>query len=43
METEIKDVEDARYIYKLFSNKINKEELLEIVNKLNIADKLKWL
>ena len=38
-----KDVEDARYIYKLFSNKINKEELLEIVNKLNIADKLKWL
>jgi hypothetical protein len=38
-----KDVEDARYIYRLFKGKINKEELLKITDKLNIRDKLKWL
>jgi hypothetical protein len=38
-----KDIEDARHLYKLFSDKINKEEFLKIVNKLNVKDKLKWL
>ena len=38
-----KDIEDARYIYKLFLDKINKDELLKMIDKLNIKYKLKWL
>lgn len=38
-----KDIEDARHIYKLFEDKINKEELLSIIDKLNIQKRLKWL
>ena len=38
-----KDIEDARYIYKLFEDKIDKDELLKIANKLDIIKKLEWL
>jgi len=38
-----KDVEDARHIYKTFKDKINKDEMLHIINKLNIKKRLKWL
>jgi len=38
-----KDIEDARYLYKLFLEKINKEELLNLLDKLNIKERIKWL
>ncbi len=38
-----KDVEDARHLYRLFRDKLNKDELLKIVNKLNIRKKMEWL
>ncbi len=38
-----KDVEDARYLYKLFLEKINKEELSNLLDKLNIKERIKWL
>lgn len=38
-----KDIEDARHLYKVFKEKINKEELLIFANKLNVAGKLKLL
>jgi len=38
-----KDIEDARHIYKLFKDSINKEELQELANKLEVQDKLEWL
>lgn len=38
-----KDIEDARHIYRTFREKINKEEMLYIVDKLNIKKRLKWL
>ena len=38
-----KDIEDARYLYKIFEEKINKEEFLVLINKLNVKKRLKWL
>jgi len=38
-----KDIEDARYLYKLFKEKINKEEFEIFVNKLNVKKRLRWL
>lgn len=38
-----KDIEDARHLYKLFEQKINKEELLFFINKLRVNKKLKFL
>lgn len=38
-----KDIEDARHLYKLFKEKINKEELLIFANKLNVTNKLELL
>lgn len=38
-----KDIEDAKHLYKLFEEKINKEELLLFVNKLNIKKRMRFL
>lgn len=38
-----KDIEDAKHLYDVFKEKINKEELLILVNKLNVKNKLKLL
>jgi hypothetical protein len=38
-----KDIEDARYLYRLFLEKINKEELLTLINKLNVGKKFELL
>ena len=34
-----KDFEDARHLYQLFKQQINKEELLTFMNRLNVSDK----
>jgi len=38
-----KDIEDVRHLYKLFKEKINKEELLVFINKLNVKKRLRFL
>lgn len=38
-----KDIEDAKHLYKVFEEKINKDELLVLVSKLNVKNKLKLL
>jgi len=38
-----KDIEDAQHLYEVFKEKINKDELLILVNKLNVKNKLKLL
>ena len=38
-----KDIEDARYLYKLFKEKINKQEMIVFINKLNVMDKFRFL
>jgi hypothetical protein len=38
-----KDIEDARFVYKLFKEKINKEELYYLVKKLNVEKRMRWL
>lgn len=38
-----KDIEDARHLYKIFRDKINKEEMSYFINKLDVGKKLKWL
>jgi len=38
-----KDIEDARHLYSLFKEKINKEEFLIFVDKLNVHKKLRLL
>ena len=38
-----KDVEDARYLYKLFGNFINKRKLNDFVDILKVKDKVKYL
>jgi hypothetical protein len=38
-----KDIEDARHLYKLFGDKINKEEFHDLVNKLNVKKRLRLL
>jgi hypothetical protein len=41
--TSDKDIEDARHLYKLFGDKINKEELLLFVKQLNVEKKIELL
>jgi len=38
-----KDIEDARHLYKVFEDKLNKEELLAFVKKLNVGKRLRLL
>jgi len=38
-----KDIEDARHLYKIFEDKLNKEELLAFVKKLNVERRLRLL
>lgn len=38
-----KDIEDARHLYKLFKEKINKDELCIFITKLNAEKKFKFL
>ncbi len=38
-----KDIEDARHLYKLFKEKINKDELHIFITKLNAEKKFKFL
>lgn len=38
-----KDLEDARHIYNIFKDKLNKEELDNSIIKLNVTDKVKFL
>ncbi len=38
-----KDIEDARHLYKLFENKLNKDEFFEFINKLNVKKRLRFL
>lgn len=38
-----KDLEDARHIYNLFKEKIDKQELIYSLRKLKVADKMKFL
>ena len=38
-----KDIEDARHLYNLFKEKINKEELLIFIDKLNVKKRLRFL
>jgi len=38
-----KDIEDARHLYKIFEGKINKEEFLIFINKLNVEKRLRFL
>jgi len=38
-----KDLEDARHLYNLFRDKLNKQELNHSINKLNVMDKVKFL
>jgi len=38
-----KDIEDAKHLYNLFEDKINKEEFLLFVNKLNVNKRLRFL
>lgn len=34
-----KDLEDAKHLYDLFKEKLNKEELLYLIDKLKVKDK----
>jgi hypothetical protein len=38
-----KDIEDARHLYQLFKENLNKEELLILINKLKVSDKFEWI
>lgn len=38
-----KDIEDARHLYNLFKEKLNKQELAYSLRKLNVADKMRFL
>jgi hypothetical protein len=38
-----KDIEDARHLYQLFKDKINKEEFHEFLSKLNVKKRLRLL
>lgn len=38
-----KDIEDARHLYKLFKDKINKDEFVGFINQLNIKKRLRLL
>ena len=38
-----KDIEDARFAYKLFNGKINKDELSYWINEFDVRGKFKWI
>ncbi|MBI2043021.1 hypothetical protein HYT25_01390 [Candidatus Pacearchaeota archaeon] len=38
-----KDIEDAKHLYLLFKDKINKEELSALLKRLKIENKMKWI
>ena len=38
-----KDFEDAKHLYELFKDKLNKDKLLCYVNLLKVGDKFEWL
>lgn len=38
-----KDLEDAKHIYVLFKEKLNNNELLNLLNKLNVTDKFQLI
>ncbi len=38
-----KDIEDARFVYKLYKDKINKEEMFYFIDRLNVRKKARWL
>lgn len=38
-----KDIEDARHLYKIFKDKINKDEMMSLINKLKVEKKIRWL
>ncbi len=38
-----KDLEDARFLFDLFKNKIDKKELMGFIRLLNVLDKLNYL
>ena len=38
-----KDLEDAKHLYVLFKEKFNKKELLSLIDKLEVKDKLKLI
>lgn len=38
-----KDIEDAKHLYLLFKDKINKEELFLLLDRLKIRHKMKWV
>jgi hypothetical protein len=38
-----KDIEDAKHLYLLFKDKINKEEFSILLDRLNVKNKMKWM
>ncbi|MCK9596032.1 hypothetical protein M0R19_02530 [Candidatus Pacearchaeota archaeon] len=38
-----KDIEDARHLYRLFLDKLNKEKLSSFISKLKAGSKFKWI
>ena len=38
-----KDIEDARHLYKLFEEKIDRKELFDLMNKLNVKNKFELI
>jgi len=38
-----KDIEDARHLFNIFSEKLQKEKIIEYAKKLNVAKKLKYI
>ena len=38
-----KDFEDAKHLYELFKDKLNKEKLLYFINLLKVQDKWEYL
>lgn len=38
-----KDLEDARHLYNIFKDKLNKQELNDSIKKLNVMDRVKFL
>jgi len=38
-----KDIEDARFVYKLFEDKLNKDTLHYFIRHLNVEKRMRWL
>lgn len=38
-----KDIEDARHIYQLFKDKINKDEMFRIIDMLKVRKRMRWI